>query len=91
MADVVSGGSYYSQSSLVLHFGVGGARKADRLTVRWPGGETQSWTNVGVNRTLRITLLSCVGAAMLFGCWYSPIPDVVYRHLIPSVEHLSHP
>lgn len=55
IADVVSGGSYYSQSSFTLHFGIGKAEKIDRVEVRWPNGEKQSWRNLGVNRTLRIT------------------------------------
>ena len=55
MADVVGGGSYYSQSDFALYFGVGTAEKIDRIEVRWPGGEKQSWTAVPVNRTVRIT------------------------------------
>ena len=55
IADVVSGGSYYSQSAFTLYFGAGKADKVDRIEVRWPSGETQSWTNVPVNRTVRIT------------------------------------
>lgn len=54
-ADVVSGGSYYSQSSLTLYFGIGRAAQADRIEVRWPHGERQSWTSVAANRTLLIT------------------------------------
>lgn len=41
--EVMSGGSYYSQNSFTLHFGLGAAREADRLEVRWPGGEVQKW------------------------------------------------
>ena len=55
IADVVSGGSYYSQNAFTLYFGVGKADKVDRIEVRWPTGGTQSWTNVAVNRTVRIT------------------------------------
>src|SRR3982751_4093136 len=54
MADVVSGGSYYSQSDFTLYFGIGKADKIDRLEVRWPNGEKQSWTAISPNRTLRI-------------------------------------
>jgi hypothetical protein len=36
--EVRSGGSYLSQGDLRLHFGLGAAARADRLTVRWPSG-----------------------------------------------------
>ena len=55
IADVVSGGSYYSQSDFTLYFGLGKADKIDRLEVRWPSGETQAWTAISPNRTLLIT------------------------------------
>ena len=55
IADVVSGGSYYSQNAFTLYFGTGKADKVDRIEVRWPTGETQSWTNLPVNRTVLIT------------------------------------
>jgi tetratricopeptide (TPR) repeat protein len=37
----VSSASYLSQSSSVLHFGLGGADRVDRLEVHWLGGERQ--------------------------------------------------
>jgi hypothetical protein len=55
IADVVGGGSYYSQSDFTLYFGIGKAKKIDRLEIRWPNGEKQSWTAIAPNRTLRIT------------------------------------
>jgi enediyne biosynthesis protein E4 len=55
MADVVSGGSYFSQSSFTLYFGLGDAENVDRLEVRWPSGETQVWKNVAVNRTVKLS------------------------------------
>jgi hypothetical protein len=42
-AEVTSGGSYLSQNDLRLHFGLGQAAVADRVDVRWPGGETESF------------------------------------------------
>jgi hypothetical protein len=54
-ADVISGGSYFSQSSLTLYFGLGAATAVDRIEVRWPTGETQTWTGGPVNRTLLLT------------------------------------
>jgi hypothetical protein len=54
IAEVISGGSYYSQSAFTLYFGAGKADRVDRIGVRWPAGGIQSWTNVPVNRTVRI-------------------------------------
>ncbi len=55
VAEVVSGGSYFSQNSLTLHFGLGKAERVDRIEVRWPMGETQAWTGVAANRTIGLT------------------------------------
>ena len=55
VGEVVSGGSYFSQNSLTLYFGLGKAEKVDRIEVRWPKGETQAWPNVAANRTVTLT------------------------------------
>jgi enediyne biosynthesis protein E4 len=55
IADVVSGGSFFSQNSLTLYFGLGGAAAVDRIKVRWPRGETQTWTKVAANQTVLLT------------------------------------
>ncbi|HEX6202061.1 MAG TPA: FG-GAP-like repeat-containing protein [Thermoanaerobaculia bacterium] len=39
----VGGSSYLSQSSATLHFGLGDAAQVDRLEVRWPDGEVESY------------------------------------------------
>ena len=52
---VVSGGSYFSQNSFTLYFGLAKAERVDRVEVRWPAGETQVWTNVPANRTIGLT------------------------------------
>jgi enediyne biosynthesis protein E4 len=54
-AEVVSGGSYFSQNALTLYFGLGRAEKADRIEVRWPMGQTQTWLGVAANRTVGLT------------------------------------
>ena len=54
-AEVVSGGSFYSQNSLTLYFGLGSAAKVDRVEVRWPKGETESWTDLPANRTIQLS------------------------------------
>ena len=55
IAEVVSGGSYFSQNSLTLYFGLGKSEKADRIEVRWPAGGMQTWPGVGANRTIELT------------------------------------
>ncbi|HVW84231.1 MAG TPA: CRTAC1 family protein [Bryobacteraceae bacterium] len=55
IADVISGGSYYSQNSLTLHFGLSKVDKVDRIEVRWPSGEVQTWRDVAANRLVRLT------------------------------------
>jgi enediyne biosynthesis protein E4 len=55
MAEVMSGGSYFSQSSFTQYFGVGKAGKVDRVEVRWPNGAVQKWIDVQVNRTILLT------------------------------------
>jgi len=55
MDEVRSGGSFYSNSDLALHFGLGRATTLDRLDVRWPNGEIQSWRDLPVDHRLKVT------------------------------------
>jgi hypothetical protein len=50
--EVRSGGSYISQSDLRLHFGLGAARRADLVEVRWPSGLIDKLTDVRINRVV---------------------------------------
>jgi hypothetical protein len=52
--EVRSGGSYLSQSDLRLHFGVGTARRINRVEIDWPSGAHQVETDLEVNRALTI-------------------------------------
>jgi hypothetical protein len=52
--EVRSGGSFYSQSDLRIHFGLGKANRVDILEVRWPGGGTDVFKGVRVNQFLQI-------------------------------------
>ena len=54
MAEVMSGGSFYSQNDFTLHFGLGKAAEMERLTIRWPNGKQQEWSKIGGNRKLLI-------------------------------------
>jgi hypothetical protein len=51
----VSGsGSYLSASDLPAHFGLGAARRVDRLEVIWPSGARQIRQNVPADRVLTV-------------------------------------
>ncbi|NYF78322.1 CRTAC1 family protein [Granulicella arctica] len=47
--EVRSGGSYYSQNDLRLHFGLDHATKADAVEIRWPSGTIDKLTNLDAN------------------------------------------
>ena len=46
---VVGGGSYFSQSDLTLHFGLGRAATVEVVEITWPKGLRQRWTGLEVN------------------------------------------
>ena len=52
MADVAGGGSYYSQNELPLYFGLGKATQVEKITIRWPNGNAQTFRDVPANRTV---------------------------------------
>jgi hypothetical protein len=54
MQDVAGGGSYYSHNSFRLHFGLGDRDEVRRLSVRWPDGNTQRWSNLPAKRRILI-------------------------------------
>jgi enediyne biosynthesis protein E4 len=47
--------SFVSQGSEILHFGLGDAKRVDRLEIRWPSGSLQSFANVAADQHLKIT------------------------------------
>ncbi|MGH9311144.1 MAG: CRTAC1 family protein [Vicinamibacterales bacterium] len=51
---VVSQSSYYSHDDLRLHFGLGPAKSAERVEVRWPNGGTQVLRDVQAGRVVTI-------------------------------------
>jgi hypothetical protein len=50
--DVLSQSSFYSQSDLRLHFGLGAASRADMVEIRWPSGLVESYRNVPGDRVV---------------------------------------
>ena len=49
---VVCGAGYLSSQSLLVHFGLGEARRVDELRLRWPSGRVQVFRDVPANRRL---------------------------------------
>ena len=47
--EVRSGGSYYSQSDLRIHFGLDHATKADAIEITWPSGAKDKLTDLPAN------------------------------------------
>ena len=50
-----AGGSYLSQSTRTLHFGLGQADRVSSIEVRWHGGETQLFDGLDVNSVWELT------------------------------------
>lgn len=52
--EVRSGGSYYSQNDLRVHFGVGKTAKVKTIEVRWPSGKVDVLKDVATNQVVAI-------------------------------------
>jgi len=48
--EVLSGGSYLSQSDLRIHFGLGNHERVDKALVLWPDGTRETLTNLAADR-----------------------------------------
>jgi hypothetical protein len=52
--EVRSGGSYFSQSDLRVHFGLGKATKVNLLEIRWPSGYVEELKNLEVDCVVHV-------------------------------------
>lgn len=52
--EVRSGGGYFSQNDLRVHFGLGPAKRVDLLEIRWPSGQIDVLRDVGADRVISI-------------------------------------
>src|ERR1051325_1266014 len=50
--EVRSGGSYYSQNDLRVHFGLGKNQKVKSIEIRWPSGQVDTLNDVAANRLI---------------------------------------
>jgi len=48
--EVRSGGSYYSQNDLRLHFGLDKAEIVNSIEIRWPSGQVDTWKSLAANK-----------------------------------------
>jgi hypothetical protein len=53
-AERVAGSGYLGQDDGRVHFGLGAAAKAERLTVTWPSGIVQTLNDVAADRVVTI-------------------------------------
>ena len=53
--EVRSGGGYFSQNDLRVHFGIGFAEKVDLLEIRWPSGQLDTLKDLMPNRLYYVT------------------------------------
>jgi hypothetical protein len=73
----ISPASYLSQSSTVVHFGLGTSTTIDRLEIRWPGGATATMGPLAANRTWEITEGEAVPREVPGSTAAAPPPTVV--------------
>jgi len=52
--EVRSGGGYFSQNDLRVHFGLGKAAKVDLLEIRWPSGLVDTLKDVKANQVIYV-------------------------------------
>jgi hypothetical protein len=50
LGEVISGGSYLSQSDLRLHFGLGSHQSIDQVEILWPDGQKETLKGVAADR-----------------------------------------
>jgi len=54
MDEVRSGGSFYSQNDLRIHFGLGKADRIDKLEIHWPSGQVDRLADVAADQVLKL-------------------------------------
>jgi hypothetical protein len=65
--EVRSGGGYFSQHDLRVHFGIGKAEKVELLEVRWPSGQLDTLKDVKPNQVIYVKEGEGIARTMQFG------------------------
>jgi enediyne biosynthesis protein E4 len=50
LGEVMSGGSYLSQSDLRIHFGLGKHETVEKAEILWPDGKTETLTHLSADQ-----------------------------------------
>ncbi|HWJ47559.1 MAG TPA: ASPIC/UnbV domain-containing protein, partial [Candidatus Udaeobacter sp.] len=64
--EVRSGGGYFSQNDLRVHFGLGKAEKVDSLEIRWPSGQVDTLKDIKANQVIFVKEGSGITRSMEF-------------------------
>jgi hypothetical protein len=64
--EVRSGGGYFSQNDLRVHFGLGKAGKVELLEIRWPSGQIDTVKDVKPNQLIYVKEGAGIVRAMQF-------------------------
>ena len=65
--EVRSGGGYFSQNDLRVHFGVGKAEKVELLEIRWPSGLVEKLKDITANQVIFVKEGEGIIRTMQFG------------------------
>jgi hypothetical protein len=65
--EVRSGGGYFSQNDLRVHFGLGKADKVDLLEIRWPSGQVDTVKNIEANQLIYVKEGEGISRTVQFG------------------------
>jgi len=65
--EVRSGGGYFSQGDLRVHFGLGKAEKIDVLEIRWPSGQVDTLKDVKANQLIYVKEGEGIARTVQFG------------------------
>jgi hypothetical protein len=73
--EVRSGGGYFSQNDLRVHFGIGKAEKIELLEIRWPSGLVETLKDIKANEVLFVKEGQGILRTMQFDPPKSPKPS----------------
>jgi enediyne biosynthesis protein E4 len=64
--EVRSGGGYFSQNDLRVHFGLGKAEKVDVLEILWPSGQVDTLKDIKANQLIHVKEGAGISRTVLF-------------------------
>jgi hypothetical protein len=70
--EVRSGGGYFSQNDLRIHFGLGKAEKVDTLEIRWPSGQVDTLKDTKANQLIFVKEGAGITRTMQFAAASKP-------------------